>query len=79
MLILRPYIINTCSPKMPPLETMSVACLNFLRFYCIQETRDNLPKTMVKREENNLGQSCSLWGTYTMFTSKGLPDTLRTM
>jgi hypothetical protein len=60
VLILRPYIINACCPKTPPLETTSAACLNFLGFYCFQETRDNLPKTTVrgeenKREENNFG------------------------
>ena len=40
VLILRPYIVNTCCPKMPLLESTSAALVDLLRFYCVEETTD---------------------------------------
>ena len=40
MLILRPYIIDTRRPKMPPAESAMTTVSDLIRFHCMEQLRD---------------------------------------
>ena len=54
MLILRPYVINTCCPKTLPLETTLAALNNLLRFHYVQETPDKFPGQLSEERKKAL-------------------------